>query len=252
MHDEDLMISRKLHSTEADEFGDASKSSSATHETAQDRDLMERLDQRMRHSFPKFGEQSWTLGDVARWIIERTPEAVDGVSVDEERLREVLPDMQSTFARGDISVLGCTKNNPTPKELPSETWSVYELIIEEKNGLIRVLPSNSSSAELDDELFGIRLRRSEVLREWPDPSVRSEPTQPTTIGAERQCQRWLGDLMKESPPQTKAKVYSEALLKFPNLAARAFDRGWAAASSEAGNEAWRAPGRRRAQIKSPH
>ena len=47
-------------------------------------------DRRIGNAFPAFEEPLWTLGDTARWIAERTREAVDGLSIDEERLFELV------------------------------------------------------------------------------------------------------------------------------------------------------------------
>jgi hypothetical protein len=237
--EEDWMFPRKMHSTEDDE-------------TSQK--LLRYLDREMAGAFAQFQDEFWTVGAAARWIIERTQEAVNGVSVDENLLLDVLQNMQAAFARGDLSVLGSTHSNPVPKELPRATWSVYQLIVEEKNGLVRILPSNSSVSEPDTELFNLRLRRNEVLQYWPDPAVLKVPSDtahPTTAGAERRCQRWLVELMKENSPQAKSEIFSKALSQFPNISKRGFERAWTAAIEETGAVAWRAPGRRRKEIKSP-
>ena len=67
------------------------------------------LDRRIGNAFPAFEEPLWTLGDTARWIAERTREAVDGLSIDEERLFEIVPEIQRALAAGEVRVLGPTR-----------------------------------------------------------------------------------------------------------------------------------------------
>ncbi len=221
--------------------------------------LTNHIDQRMQKSFPRFQERHWTIGDAARWIIGRSPDAVDDLTINMEQLLEVLPEMQSAFARGDVSVVGCTRNDPIPRELPSETWSVYQLIVEELNGLVQILPAHASATGPDHTLFSLRLHREEVLLQWPGLSDQSQstevlpdPDRPKTVAAEHLCQRWLSELMKIGPPQPKASVRAQAFTTFPNLSKRGFDRAWDRAIEKTGADAWRAPGRRRREIESPH
>jgi hypothetical protein len=187
----------------------------------------------------------WTLGDTARWVIERTPEAVDGLSVDEKKLFECLPEIRAAFFAGEISVFANTANDSVPRELPSETWAVHELVVEEKNGLIRIFPA-SSSTEYEQQLLNLRVKRDQVLARWPAPSKTGKAAQPTTVGAENQCRRWLTSIMKDAPnkPRPKRAVGEEALTKFPGLAKRGFDRAWDAAIRESNATKWRAPGPR--------
>jgi hypothetical protein len=58
-------------------------------------------------------------------LIERTPQAVDSFSIDEEKLFEVLPEIQAALSGGEVSAFAHTKNDPVPRELPAETWSVF-------------------------------------------------------------------------------------------------------------------------------
>src|SRR5207344_1092173 len=53
-------------------------------------DPLRHIDQTLSNHCPEFCEPMWTLGAVARWVIERTSEAVDGVSISEEKLLATL------------------------------------------------------------------------------------------------------------------------------------------------------------------
>jgi hypothetical protein len=50
----------------------------------------------------------WTLGDTGRWVIERTPAAVNGLSIDEDKLFEVLPEIHAALSDGEVSVFANT------------------------------------------------------------------------------------------------------------------------------------------------
>jgi hypothetical protein len=180
-------------------------------------------------------------------VIERTPRAVNGLSIDAEKLFEVLPEIHAALSTGDILAFAHTRNDPVPSELPAETWSVYELAVEEKSGLIRIFPLRSSSSDYEQHLLNVRIKREGVLQRWPAASSPGATSvQPTTIGAENQCRRWLAATMKKAPTQPKAKAVlrEEALRKFPGLAKRSFDRAWSAAVRETSAHKWGAPGRR--------
>lgn len=204
------------------------------------------LDRKFADVLPKFCEPMWTLGDTARWVIERTPEAVNGLSIDENKLLSILPEIRKALADGEVSAFAHTQQNPVPIELPAEAWFVHELVVEEKNGLIRIFPANSSSNDCEQHLFGLMLKSGDVLRRWPSSSKTQTPVQQTKVGAENQCRRWLAAMMKEAPnqPRPKLDVREKAQKSFPGLANRAFDRAWHAAIRESRAEKWRAPGRR--------
>jgi hypothetical protein len=195
----------------------------------------------------------WTLGDAARWVIERTPQAVDGLSIDEEKLVEILPEIHKALSEGQISVFANTKNDPVPRELPAETWSVYELVLEERNGLIRIFPLCSSATDSEQHLLNLRLKREDVLQRWPVSSEAATHVPSTTMGAENQCRRWLAGMMKNpGGPRSKTLVREEALAKFPNLGKRGFDRAWDSAIRETGALKWAAPGAPLLEIESLH
>ena len=201
------------------------------------------FDRSIARTCPGFGDRMWTLGDTARWVIERTAQAVNGLSVDEEKLFEVLPGIHEALSAGEVSVYANTKGDPVPRELPAETWSVYHLVVVAENGLVQILPLNQGGDE--QHLLNLRVKRDDVLRMWPDPSV--PPTvRPTTKAAESQCRRWLIEMMEKdhTQPRPKAIVREEALLKFRTLSKRGFDRAWDAAVSKTAAGRWRAPGRR--------
>ncbi|HMJ27150.1 MAG TPA: hypothetical protein VK512_00330 [Xanthobacteraceae bacterium] len=263
MQDDDWMVPRRLHTGQAEEVDERPKAQNLKIDPQflRRRELRRQslspqpkgpakpwldVDRSIARSLPSFPDRMWTLGDTARWVIERTPEAVNGLSIDEEKLFEVLPEIHTALSAGEISVFANTENDPVPRELPAQTWSVYELLVEEKNGLIRIFPSSSSSSDYEQHLLNLRVKRDDVLQRWPDPSHARKPVQPTTTGAENQCRRWLAAMMKNAPtqPRPKAAIREEALAKFPGLAKRGFDRAWDAAIRETNARKWGAPGRR--------
>ena len=196
----------------------------------------------------------WTLGDTARWIAERTRQAVDGLSIDEQRVFEIVPEIQRALSSGEVRVWAHTPNDPVPRELPSETWAIYQLAIEERHGLLWIVPVLAGASPGHERvLLDIRLSRKDVLRQWPDDQAITPPRGVGTIAVENGCRLWLINLMKANPnnPRPKEVIREEAKARFPNLGKRGFDRAWAAAISQTGAEKWSAPGRRSDGIKSP-
>jgi hypothetical protein len=263
MNDDDWMVPRHLHTGEAEEPDEqpASGTLRIDPQFLRQRALRKQrlspqpksagepwlhLDRSMARGLPGFADRMWTLGDTARWVIERTPEAVNGLSIDEYKLLEVLPEIHAALAAGEVSSFANTSHNPVPTELPAQTWSVYELVVEEKDGLVRIFPVCSSSSEHEQHLLNVRVTRDDVLCTWPTQSSTPIPPQPKTMAAENQCRRWLAAMMKTTPaqPRAKAVVREEALTKFRGLGKRGFDRAWDAAIRETNAEQWRAPGRR--------
>src|SRR6476659_2956708 len=60
------------------------------------------MDRRISEAFPAFEELMWTLGDTARWVAERTRGAVDGLSIDDERLPDIVLEIQDALAAGEV------------------------------------------------------------------------------------------------------------------------------------------------------
>src|SRR5262245_35791957 len=83
--------------------------------------------------------------DAARWVAERTRETVEGLSIDEEPLAEVLLEIHGALAAGEVRAWAHTPNDPVPRELPNETWAIYQLAIEERNGLLFIVPDLGAS-----------------------------------------------------------------------------------------------------------
>ena len=75
---------------------------------------------------------------------------------------------------------------------------MYELVVEQRDELLRIIALNSSSLDDERHLLNIRVKRADVLHRWPDPSSVPKPVQPTSIGAQNQCRRWLVTMMRES------------------------------------------------------
>jgi hypothetical protein len=266
MQDDDWMISRRLHSPGAVAAEQLSEDNNLSIDTEflRKRELRKSalqpqpttpiaadnpwsdIDRSIARDIPAFPDRMWSLGDTARWVIERTPEAVNGFSIDEDKLFDILPDIHRALMDGDVSAFANTQNDPVPRELPAETWSVYQLAFEEKDGLIRIFPLSSSSTDYEQHLLNVRIKREHVLQRWPTTSSAPTPVQPTTIGAENRCRQWLAAKMKEAPtqPVPKALLFEEARAKFRGLAKRGFDRAWDRAIREANALNWRASGRR--------
>ena len=145
------------------------------------------LDRRFGEAFPVFDEDMWTPGDTARWVAERTREAVNGRSIDQERLFDIVLEIQKALAVGDVRAFAHTPNDPIPRELPSTTWAVYQLAIEERDSLLLIIPlraSGSPSYEL--VLLDLLLIREDVLQRWPGAKSRRAAAQ-TRHHREREC-----------------------------------------------------------------
>jgi hypothetical protein len=204
-------------------------------------------DRRFGDAFPTFEESWWTLCDAARWIAERTPEAVNGLSIDEERLFEIVSEIREALANGGVRAWAHTPHDPVPRELPRETWAVYDCGIEKRNQLLWIIPFRCSGSPDDENvLIDIRLSREDVLRRWPDEQGRTPSREAGTAGAEHACCHWLTQMMKANPhkPRPKQALREEAHSRFTKLSNRAFDRAWTSAISRTGALSWSAPGRR--------
>jgi hypothetical protein len=191
MQDDDWMLPRRFHEAHAEESPPANANAAKaarikidpelvrTRKLRKEKlspqprdvgDLISAFDRSIARTVPGFQDGMWTLGDTARWVIERTQEAVDGWSIDETKLPEILPEIQDALARGEVSVFSNTRNDPVPRELPAETWSVYDLVVEDRDDLIRIFPASSGS-DYEQELLNLRIRRDQVLETWPAASA---------------------------------------------------------------------------------
>jgi hypothetical protein len=204
------------------------------------------VDDRMAARLPAFNDPMWTLGDVARWIVERTSQAVDGLSIDEEKLPEALTEIHDALVRAQITAWSATIQEPVPREHPSATWSIFEFGYEEKNGLLYTFTFRPSGSTDERPLKDLRFKSVEVRRHWP--GAEPVPPPPTTAAAQTECRRWLSHEMRASPdrPQAKSKVLAEAKKRFPKLSKRGFDRAWGDAISETGAQKWSKSGPRSA------
>jgi hypothetical protein len=203
------------------------------------------IDRGLATRLPAFNDPMWTLGDVARWIVERTPAAVDGLSIDEEKLPEALTEIHDALVRDQITAWSATTHEPVPRALPAATWSIFEFAYEEKNGLIYTLTFRPSGSIDEQPLKDLRFKSVEVRRHW----LGAEPAPPTTVAAaQTECRRWLSNEMRASPdrPRPRNQVRAEAMEHFPKLSGRGFDRAWRDAISETGAEKWSKAGRRTA------
>ena len=265
MSEDDFLIARSVNAPETEILPEPVSGATANHRAVEQRILRKKslalqpssihrgtheawkeLDRRMAESFPGFDERMWTLGQAALWIAERTSAAVNGVTIDTERLFEVVPQIHKALAAGEIRAWSHTANDPVPRELPRETWEVYQLAIEQEGHLLWILPVRESAPRNEPVLRHVRLVRDDVLRRWPDPKRKKSSPPLGTVAAENACRSWLKELMKAGPerPRSKQTLCDEAKKRFPRLSQRAFDRAWTYAISESGAELWSAPGRR--------
>jgi hypothetical protein len=261
---DDILIPRRLHSTANwhDPNGKTAgysidpamlerrrKRKQGIHPQASDGSVNEApwkyIDRGLAARLPAFNEPMWTLGDVARWIVERTPEAVDGLSIDEEKLPGALTEIHDALVRDQITAWSATTHEPVPRALPAATWSIFEFAYEEKDGLIYTLIFRPSGSIDEQPLKDLRFKSVEVRRHWP--GAESAPP-PTTVAAQTECRRWLSNEMRASPdrPRAKSQVLAEAMKRFPKLSGRGFDRAWRDAISATGAEKWSKAGPRSA------
>jgi hypothetical protein len=80
-------------------------------------------------------------------------------------------------------------------------------------------------------------------------------TDATSVDPEQACVEWMIALLREypdRPPEPLGSYAKEAMLKFPGLTKRGFDRCYLLARMETGNQNWSRSGPRRPRQKSPH
>jgi hypothetical protein len=263
--DDDILIPRRLHSGAICREPNAAPASfaidpamlerrrerkKAMHTQASDGSVNEapwkHIDRAMAARTPAFKDPMWTLGDVARWIVERTPEAVDGLSINEEQLPEALTEIHDALVKGQIEAWSATTHEPVLRSLPAATWSIFEFAYELRDGLLYTLTFRPSGSIDERPLKDLRFKSVEVRRHWQ--GAEPAPPPPTTAGAQIECRRWLASEMRASPdrPRPKSQVHAEARKRFPKLSKRSFDRAWRDAISETGAETWSKAGPRSA------
>jgi hypothetical protein len=260
-HEDDILIPQRLHSTAKGNEPNGPPASLSIDPAMLDRrnkrklaihpqpsngstteSLLEHIDRTVAARIPAFSDPMWTLGDVARWVVKRTAEAVDGLSIDEEKLPDALIEIHDALVRDQIEAWSATTFEPMPRKLPAATWSIYEFAFEEINGLLHTLTIHPATHERPFK--DLRFKSVEVRRHW----LGAEPvSQPTTAGAETDCRRWLSSEMSTSPdrPRPKKEVRAEAIKRFPKLAKRGFERAWSDAIRKTGAQKWSKSGRRR-------
>jgi hypothetical protein len=160
------------------------------------------LDRGLAARIPAFNEPMWTLGDVARWVVERTAQAVDGLSIDEEKLPEALTEIHDALSRAQITAWSATPLDPVPRELPAATWSIYVFAFEEKNGLLYILTFHPSGSIDERPLRDLRFKSVEVRRHWPGAEPHPIPS-PSTVGSQTKCRRWLSREMSAAPDRPR-------------------------------------------------
>jgi len=181
-NDDDILIPRRLHST-----ANCRDSNGEPADFAIDPAMLERRRERKKSirpqvsdssvdvapwkyidraaaRVPAFDEPMWTLGDVARWVVERTPSAVDGLSIDEEKLPDALTEIRAALLRDQIVAWSATTHEPVPRALPPATWSIYVFAFEEKHGLIYPHIVHASGSIDGQPLKDLRFKSVEVRR----------------------------------------------------------------------------------------
>ena len=215
MQDDDWMLPRRFHEAHAEKSPPANANAAKAARIKIDPELV-----RTRKLREKLSPQPRDVGDSyrlsteasrARCLAFRTEcgrseirrvgsssapkrQLTGGQSMKQSCLRDCR-EIEDALARSEVSVFANTRNDPVPRELPAETWSVYDLV-EDRDDLIRIFPA-SSEANYEQELLNVRLRRDQILERWPAPSA--GPSVPkTTAGAANQCRRWLADMMRKN------------------------------------------------------
>jgi hypothetical protein len=261
--DDDILIPRGLHSTANKNHGEAiktpigfsidpamlerrSKRREALGPSASDSSAeapWKYLDRSMAR-VPAFDDTMWTLADVARWVLERTPEAVNGLSTDEARLPEAFNEIHMALAKGQIEAWSATIHEPVPRALPAATWSVFDFAFEVRDGLLYAHTFRASGSVDERPLKDIRFNSVEIRRHWP--GAEPAPLPPTTIAAQKECKRWLSREMSATPdrPRPKSQLWAEATTRFPRLSRRSFDLAWKEAVNETGALKWSIAGPR--------
>lgn len=200
------------------------------------------IDQRAA-SLPAYDKPMWTIGEVFRWVIERTPQAVNGLSVDEDRVLEALPDVQDALVCGEVEASGNTQHDPIARRLSPETFEVHPLTAELTNDVLRVFPLVPGAKVDEQAIFNVLINRSSVFQRWPAPDDREAAK--STIATENRTKAWLAGIMRAAPnvPRPKQQMFKEAVSLF-GISWQAFRRVWAAAIRDTNSHTWSKAGRR--------
>ncbi len=125
------------------------------------------IDQGVARAVPTFNEPMWTLADVARWVVERTAQAVDGLSIDEDKLPEALIKIHDALSRDQIAAWSATSPESVPRQLPPATWSVHVFTFKLRDGLLHLHIIRSARSTKKRKLTDVLFKSVEVRRFWP-------------------------------------------------------------------------------------
>jgi hypothetical protein len=188
------------------------------------------MDWRMGSALPLFGDDYWPLSAVVCWIQDRTPEAVDGWTVDERQLANTLGEIWDALRAGDVRAHGKAGDDPNLREIPRASWFAYVLAYENRTGLIylHVVPDGAEAP--DGSISEIYISRHEVLRRWPSSKTEVPPS---SAGAEHECKIWIASQIRSSPDHPIPKDLSGRKRSRGSLSCRSV------ASIEHGAALWR-------------
>lgn len=81
---------------------------------------------------------------------------------------------------------------------------------------------------------------------WPQKN--DAPKSRTTIAAQTRCKNWLVSLMRVGPPTKNKGNYRKTAQREFEVGTKVFDRAWANAVAESGNNKWMRPGPKSVRI----
>jgi hypothetical protein len=109
----------------------------------------------------------------------------------------------------------------------------------------------------DVSYWGVVVHYDDLMRWFPDRDNNQQPTSSivdprpedaseqkprSTAKAERECERWIAELVdREDRPPNREVLFQQASEKFPSLSKRGFDRSW----DKEAPDGWKTAGRRR-------
>jgi hypothetical protein len=117
-------------------------------------------------------------------------------------------------------------------QIPSRAWAHLRLFNDSGREPLRYVHSRT------EPFTAVTLRRSDLLRLWPEP--------PVTAKTATACREWLIREMRASPaasPRSKADFFQDAKQKFA-ISRSVFDSSWKMAIEKTEAKAWSAAGRR--------